>query len=411
MDIPNYVKKIASAMKPEAEGKLDTFDHKTLLNMAIKEAFVMVRFASKQALTLDGTETTVIANMQNIMSAQSSQKNDNTPSQVSDEEKAFWSTYGALAKTIFPASVDGILMSQGMYNDLLDKPTEPSIATKTLRKYKKICIVVFVLLLFTQVFWFIGNQIITNIDKSETNIISLQQSIDVAQTHLETDVINAKNGIYPIWFSQGTKTLVTKKGISSAEVIRYAEETIQKHYQDILSPLLSVLDNNTNKLSAAYLDIRIWNLTWANPLPFLNFNVKNPFLGTTLKHIKQQIQYSSAKTVLELLSNHLLTLLYALLGSVVYIIRSTSKHIEQNDLTPTSLIRLSPRLYLGMISGVAMAWVYLSGSNGSVGQLKQDLGLLKNLGPWATAFIAGYGVEILFSFLDTIVNSFTKKKG
>jgi hypothetical protein len=34
---------------------------------------------------------------------------------------------------------------------------------------------------------------------------------------------------------------------------------------------------------------------------------------------------------------------------------------------------------------------------------------LKNIPAWALAFIAGYGIELVFSFLDRIIGAFSTK--
>lgn len=59
------------------------------------------------------------------------------------------------------------------------------------------------------------------------------------------------------------------------------------------------------------------------------------------------------------------------------------------------------RLALGALAGFSSSWL-----------LTPELvagAQLKNVPAWALAFIAGYGIELVFAFMDRIIAAFTNK--
>jgi uncharacterized membrane protein YeaQ/YmgE (transglycosylase-associated protein family) len=58
------------------------------------------------------------------------------------------------------------------------------------------------------------------------------------------------------------------------------------------------------------------------------------------------------------------------------------------------------RLALGALAGIAAGWL----------SKPEQVGLLSNVPAWVLAFVAGYGIELLFAFLDRVVASFSAKQ-
>ncbi len=69
-------------------------------------------------------------------------------------------------------------------------------------------------------------------------------------------------------------------------------------------------------------------------------------------------------------------------------------------LTPRDLQSHVGRLVLGTLSGVAVSFFLSQTVTNS--QANTSLGLGINLGAPALAFLAGYAVEVVFKFLDSI---------
>jgi hypothetical protein len=110
---------------------------------------------------------------------------------------------------------------------------------------------------------------------------------------------------------------------------------------------------------------------------------------------------------LEVMQSYVLPLLYGLLGALAFVLRSLVKEIKNLTFTPESRIGYGLRIFLGMVMGLMVRWFFGGGeASGSLTMLDS----LKELSPLAVSFIAGYGVELVFSAMDGIVASLARKK-
>jgi hypothetical protein len=103
----------------------------------------------------------------------------------------------------------------------------------------------------------------------------------------------------------------------------------------------------------------------------------------------------SVEPLMNLLSGTILPLLYGLLGSCIFMIRYFAN-------TPIGLINLGDtavgillRLGLGAIAGLALGWFNIT----------EDVTKFTTT-PIAVAFVAGFAIDILFDFLDRVVDAF-----
>ncbi len=95
--------------------------------------------------------------------------------------------------------------------------------------------------------------------------------------------------------------------------------------------------------------------------------------------------------------DYVLPVLFGLLGTIAFLLRSLAADIRDGKLTVTALVGSSIRIPLGMLAGLALGWVLGSPLDGSFRQIT----------PWALAFVAGYSVELLFSAMDRMINAFS----
>jgi hypothetical protein len=110
-----------------------------------------------------------------------------------------------------------------------------------------------------------------------------------------------------------------------------------------------------------------------------------------------EISLLNSKSTLDILSQYVLPLLYGLLGSLAYILRTLSREIQNVTFTRGSEIRYSLRWPLGMLGGVTVGLFFDP----------NDLTGFEVITPLGLAFLAGYGVELLFTGLDRMVSAFT----
>ena len=105
----------------------------------------------------------------------------------------------------------------------------------------------------------------------------------------------------------------------------------------------------------------------------------------------------ASKSWLAILNQYLLPLLYGVLGALAYTLRALSREIQSVTFTRGSNIRYSLRWPFGMLAGVTVGLFFdptkLTG--------------LAAITPLGLSFLAGYGVELVFTGLDKLVRAFT----
>jgi hypothetical protein len=104
-----------------------------------------------------------------------------------------------------------------------------------------------------------------------------------------------------------------------------------------------------------------------------------------------------SKSILAILSQYVLPLLYGWLGALAYILRTLSSEIQYVTFTRGSEIRYSIRSPLGMLAGVTVGMFFDPDQFSGIAVVT----------PLGLAFLAGYGVELLFTGLDGMVSAFT----
>jgi hypothetical protein len=114
----------------------------------------------------------------------------------------------------------------------------------------------------------------------------------------------------------------------------------------------------------------------------------------------------AAGLLIDVMQKWVLPLLYGALGAMVFVVRTLSMQARDRLFRREALVSLVLRVFLGMISGLAIGWFWNQNPQGTTtaGALTAT-----TLSPFALAFVAGYGVELFFALLDKIVSTFTNK--
>jgi hypothetical protein len=94
----------------------------------------------------------------------------------------------------------------------------------------------------------------------------------------------------------------------------------------------------------------------------------------------------------------LLPILYALLGTCAYLLRSFEEELRTMTFTPSSRANWARFLIAGIGGAVVGLFGNFSISDGA------------SISPLAFAFLVGYAVDVFFSFLEGLLQSFTKPK-
>jgi hypothetical protein len=114
--------------------------------------------------------------------------------------------------------------------------------------------------------------------------------------------------------------------------------------------------------------------------------------------MNDSLKITAARTVAARMSENFLPLLFGFLGAYAFILRQLADQIEKSSLSRNSSILSVIRLGTGALAGFASVWLFRSDV------LPDEL---KGTTNWALAFIAGYAVELVFSFMNRIVAAFT----
>jgi hypothetical protein len=105
--------------------------------------------------------------------------------------------------------------------------------------------------------------------------------------------------------------------------------------------------------------------------------------------------------VLAAFSTSILPVLFGLLGAATSVLRSIYNHVRDRTLTPRELKLVLIHLPLGLVAGVSVGLFFVSdaapvqGAGGLAGGL--------TLSSSGIAFLAGYGVETVFNFFDSLL--------
>lgn len=104
-----------------------------------------------------------------------------------------------------------------------------------------------------------------------------------------------------------------------------------------------------------------------------------------------------ANLIVGVLGAYILPILFGTIGAVAYVIRTISDQIRTSTFATNSPTRHFMRTALGGMAGLVVG-------------LFGDLSTKLSLSPLAVAFLAGYGVEALFSMFDAIIEKFRQAK-
>ncbi|HYJ05420.1 MAG TPA: hypothetical protein VEX43_09820, partial [Chthoniobacterales bacterium] len=317
------------------------------------------------------------------------------------EEAKFRKSYGIIAKAAEPVTVASLRDSTtseeywGLlwYIKWLFKFVFPSISTESrLRpvaevaclRYRRWAILVLVLLLIVQIYWTVSSSVLNKTDALIAEISTLTVTADQQRR------------------AEAPATSPAPAPVVAPPSVR--KETRQETWQTTLLERGSKI----GELNASYAMLR--KLTFFNAEATTFAGTDETAAESIFAPSHSQIENSAIRTiarqVVDVMQKWLLPLLYGALGAMVFVVRTLSVQARDRLFRKEALVSLVLRVYLGMISGLAIGWFWNYSPEGptAAGALTPS-----TLSPFALAFVAGYGVELFFAVLDKIVSTFTNK--
>lgn len=338
-----------------------------------------------------------------------------------NEEAKFRKSCGIIAKAAEPVTVASLRDSTttepyiswlglvGMvFKPLAREPQRRPIAEIACLRYRLWAIVVLVVLLVVQIYWTISSSVLND---AEALITELNKA-PTKQFYLEQEA--AKLMALNAAAQQNTSTppAATTPGSSPVSSPQPTANEAKTHLA------LDELVSKMGELDASYWMLSKLVLRDA-PRRFPTINDGTSDLATerpvrTAETIfaptRFQIDSAAIRTiagqVVDVLQKWVLPLLYGALGAMVFVVRTLSVQARDRLFRKEALVSLVLRVFLGMISGLAIGWFW---SNDPQGATTEGPMSLSTLSPFALAFVAGYGVELFFALLDKIVSTFTNK--
>jgi len=344
-------------------------------------------------------------------------------------ETEFWSAFNTIAKIVAPVSVASLNATHriqhdetvieprkgiaGFFSNLVNRNqygSDDTAATITVNSYKRGSIFILVILLLVQIYWLIGTKVTGDIIKAQTALqsgmgsfkdtMTQLEKLNDEVTQLETEQLtdqsksiahadtgssidaNSKNSMVNPGYNQ-LKLQLTEKYDAITQL------TIQK--DDLYAKNVESAD----QIRANEKLLKSWNAVWRFGFPY------EQEIETVPKNI---ILLEQANIVLQVMQLYFLPLLYGLLGASAYVLRNIAIEIKTLTYAVDSNIRYRLRVQLGMLSGLAVGWF----ADSSGGLMMSENALSFNaLSPLALAFLAGYSVEVLFAFMDRLINAFS----
>ncbi len=340
---------------------------------AIENAFSLLVIASEKAYSLEDETIAAIINMRKCYPAGTSD---------ADCEIKFWSAYTQLALTLHPITIDSVKANSSArtagFNfsiPFMSTKAQP-LSQRAARKYKSLSAFVLLFLIISQVYWYIGFALVTDINTQSKNIETLGNSIQ----RLEISIKN--------------QTDTSQASYSSQELISIKLQ----------------LDEHRNWKEAAATHLQNWNEVWSS----LDLVTNQPWQVDNFQKlgakVQQRIQLVSAENALQAISTYLLPMLYGLIGACFYILRQLPKEIEDLTFTNKSYTNYSLRIAQGPLAGILVSYFVTptaqtprTNTDNIEALLNIDPGI-SSLSPLALAFVAGYSVEFIFKILDKILS-------
>ena len=339
---------------------------------ALEEAGPLIRFAAERVKDLDPGLTLVIAD------SLEAAKNETWTPQVS---QAFWAAFNRLCLLIQPTTMDCLATANrrvSSFSPVDLKKITVSHAELTSQRYLWTLFVTLLVALPLQLYAWAGTieskKVEDLLTKNQPMATALRQNYYQLVTDAASSNKDDNNSALPPELNKRADQIRSDSASLALETARLRDQA-------------SILQSLTAMKVVFPPD----------PPPAVNPNWDEVYLHAnerfervTLSAVKAQ---EEAGLVVGLVLSFILPLLFGLMGAIAYIVRSISNEISATTFSPTTPIRHLIRLTLGALAGVVVGFF-------------TNVTTQIALSPLAIAFLAGYGVEPLFSMFDGFIAKF-----
>lgn len=293
-----------------------------------------------------------------------------------DDIILFWNAYNSLVKIALPANIE--MIKGNVKYAMADGEEHVPLSKSIVNKYSKITFFTLIIILFMQIYWITGNNIVDQSTRLiEEMIVTGKEEQKVLQTQFSLRI-------------QMDALRTQEKEIPHILVIE--DHRLEIEAQNLRTKKFKI-ESKIKKMDNA-----LAYTTGGILFPSVEEVKEDVFLS---KNIEREISKKSSLPLLELqiilndtVYQYFLPMLFGLLGACVHILRQLSLQIESLTFTVFNTIKFQLRLYLGTIAGLTFSWLFPV----------MDINSVFVASPLAVAFIVGYSIEVLFLALDKVIN-------
>ncbi len=319
-------------------------------------------------------------------------------------EARFWTALNKLARAVRPVTVASIKASAEYGGSSHEK------TRRVVQRYRRATLGVLLLLLVAQIYWLIGNNFATQIDALQKDVSTRMDTLARLQGQLravEVDLEEESGRLIALMSADRPEEVLLPARRRVTELSRQQQELgidIARNQR--------LLEAATNMLASSQILLQGWDIFTGeeDPLRILTASRGSaattgreaPTAGTdSRRRYADNLALLASRSALSTFNQYVLPLLYGLVGALAFILRTLSREMAAVTYSPADNLRYGLRWPLGMLAGITVGWFFDPESLTGVAAI-QPLGL---------AFLAGYGVELLFAGLDRIVSAFTGGDG
>lgn len=346
----------------------------TMLLEALNDAEMLLAHAAEKGIAFEEKHIKAIID---------AKKNKQTSEWTEQEEINFWIAFQTLSSLVLPVSVDSIRASSAPPNPKQNWWTKifgtsnKSLVEKSVSFYRKFALFSMLIMLAIQIYSLIGTALLAKYESGNSRMKEIEKRMQ------ELIIITSSN---PDDRTAGME-----------------QKNLELENEELALEVKGGIDLLNDWLNFTYY---LWSKQMKPDSLSSNSKAKNdvPQIltnGPDETSINVVI-LQQAKSLIVILNQYILPLLYGLLGGLAFVLRSLAYESKALTFTATSKIMYGLRIHLGALAGLVIGFLW--------GDLQANtFGVVESLSPLAVAFLAGYSVDFIFRMLDSVIGTSAKK--
>lgn len=345
-----------------------------LLKEAMTDAEKLLAYASEYGIKLEKQHIKAIVN---------AKKSNTYDKWSSQEEIDFWIAFQVISRAVYPVTIDSLRASS---KPLIEQPLnwwqknmrlkKKSNVEQSVAYYRRFAFIAMIVMLTIQIYALIGTALMTKWNAGNERMIEIEKRMQ--------------------------SLLLITSANSEDKTARMEQQNLELELDELGQEVESEIHLLNDWLDLTY---DIWSKNTDETTKAVKETMSNngaPLSVNTSDASKNIVIIQRAKSLIVILNQYILPLLYGLLGGIAFVLRSINKETKLMTYTSVSRIKYGLRVNLGALAGLVIGFLW--------GDLQgKSFGMTESLSPLAVAFIAGYSVEFIFRMLDSLIGVTSKK--